>query len=107
MKKTKNIFELLYMIKKHPGAFLGSPSIISMNFFLLGICYASELFEANYMINEFNNFQKWLKVKYNDTSHWCSFLHKKYGDSEKAFDIFFIELSNFLKGNGIEEPHIE
>ncbi len=93
----KNFFELLLMIKKRPGAFLGEKSAQKLKIFLDGFEYAMIISQKDYFIKSYTDFKEWFEKKYKIQSveSWYDKLSKKYDDTQ-AFDVFFNELEEFF-----------
>ena len=98
MDTPKNFYELLLMIKKYPGAFLGEKSAQKLKSFLDGFEYAMIINQKNYCIKSYTEFKKWFEKKYNIQSieSWYDYLRRNYNEVE-AFDAFFIEIEEFYK----------
>ncbi len=64
------LYELLAKIRKRPGMFLGTPSIIRLNMLLTGYSLARlELgLEETKEEREFSHFQEWIEEKYQSKS---------------------------------------
>lgn len=97
MDIPKNFYELLLMIKKRPGAFLGEKSAQKLKFFLDGFEYAMIISQKDYFIKSYTEFKEWFEKKHNIQSveSWHDKLSKKYDDAQ-AFDVFFNEIEEFF-----------
>lgn len=108
MYKPSSIIELLFMIKKRPGAYLGKSSISKLKSFLDGYCCALMYVDIDYGEDIYVSFSAWLAKRYNIVSviSWDSYLIEKTHDEVLAFNLFFEELELFLKENNLEVPYI-
>lgn len=106
MIKPNNIVDLLFMIKKRPGAYIGEKSIIKLKSFLDGYRCALEYENIEYGVNIYRLFNDWIAKKYNIISVelWDAFLLRKTENAAAAFDLFFEEFDLFLRENDIEIP---
>ena len=109
MDKPNNIIDLLFMIKKRPGAYIGNKSIVKMKSFIDGYCCALMYESINYNLEIYYLFNEWLAVRYNINSVvlWDTYLVEKTNDEALAFDLFFEELETFLRDNNFEIPEIK
>lgn len=100
MYTPKNFYDLLLMIKKCPGAFLGEKSAQKLKSFIDGFEYAMIICQKDYYIKSYTEFKKWFEKKYNIQSveSWYDYLSHHYDDL-KLFDVFFIEIEEFYKNN--------
>lgn len=97
MDTPKNFYELLLMIKKYPGAFLGKKSAQKLKSFLDGFEYAMILCRNDRYIKSYNDFKEWFEIKYDIKSvgSWYEILSQKYDDTQ-AFDVFLNEAEEFF-----------
>ena len=61
MDIPKNFYELLLMIKKRPGAFLGEKSAQKLKFFLDCFEYAMIISQKYYFIKSYTEFKEWFE----------------------------------------------
>lgn len=108
MNKPNDIIDLLFMIKKRPGAYIGKRSIVKLKSFLDGYCCALIYENINYNLDIYYSFNEWLAERYNINSVvlWDTYLVQKTKDEALSFDLFFEELEIFLRENNIEIPKI-
>jgi len=100
MDNPKNVYELLLMIKKYPGAFIGEKSALKLKSFLDGFEYAMFLCNNESFTKNYAGFKKWFEIKHNirNTDSWYEYLIRHY-DDVKAFDVFFSEAEEFFEQN--------
>lgn len=93
------LYELLDKIKKRPGMFLGTPSIIRLNMLLTGYSLARlELgLEETKEEQEFSRFQEWIEEKYQSksTEGWDTLILKNSENEKDAFRQFFVLYDKF------------
>lgn len=104
MNKQLNInheylYKLLAKIRKRPGMFLGTPSIIRLNMLLTGYSLARlELgLEETKEEQEFSQFQEWIEEKYQSksTEGWDTLILKNSDNEKDAFSQFFVLYDEF------------
>ena len=113
--KINNQFELIELIKKRPGLYIGNNNITSMQNFLDGYDFACLLneIEHNNVYPLFWYFHEWTKEKYNWTSStagWKNIILQENGNDEiKSLEVFFELIDEFrtLKPISIEYVELE
>ena len=110
------LIRFLYDIKKRTLLVLGQKSYTQLHYitkgFIFGYNNAVDDSLAEHLAkiktnNIWTNFRNYFGTKHNVYLSVPTQMVNHFGSEESAFDIFFIELSNFLKENGIDEPHID
>lgn len=103
MDKFDHVIYLFTMIKKKPGLYIGSESLVRLKSFIDGYIFALKIKENDYQTEQYKKFNKWLK-KYNihTVESWDSYLIRIVKDEEKSFDLFFEQLELFLKKDQTE-----
>lgn len=100
---TDNLLNVLRLSRLRPKLFLRGKSITKLCSFICGFYTAMNLAESDYDRNErlFREFDRWLGIRRGLMPH--SFfaysdytLEKVNGDEEKAFDLFFALLEEFI-----------
>lgn len=109
MKKPKDIIDLLFMIKKRGGLYIGTKSITRLRSFIDGYMFAMNLENKEYNAGIFYNFNDWMAQKYNVKKSilWDIYLLNLTNNEEKSFDLFFEELEMFLKKHNIDIPEVD
>lgn len=105
-KLETDILNIIFKIKERPQVYLGNKSIIRLKCFLDGFKIAYDFPNVSVAFPEF---YPYISKKYNciKSYSWCTILYLEANNDEKAFDLFFDELENFLKENNIEIPEIK
>jgi hypothetical protein len=98
-----NVISLLYKIKKMPEIYLFRKSILLLESFIGGFIYA-HFIENGYESSEENftgKFNTWVANRYNisDSLNWASMIMLQMKDEEKAFDLFYELLDEYLMYN--------
>ncbi len=108
MKKPKDIIDLLFMIKKRGGLYIGTKSITRLRSFIDGYMFAMNLENKEYNAGIFYNFNDWMAQKYNVKKSilWDIYLLNLTNNEEKSFDLFFEDLETFLKEYNIDIPEV-
>ena len=108
MKKPKDIIDLLFMIKKRGGLYIGTKSITRLRSFIDGYMFAMNLENKEYNACIFYNFNDWMAQKYNVKKSilWDIYLLNLTNNEEKSFDLFFEDLETFLKEYNIDIPEV-
>ena len=109
MKKPKDIIELLFMIKKRGGLYIGTKSITRLKSFIDGYKFVMNLENKEYNADVYYQFNDWMAQKYNvkESILWDMYLLKLTDDEGKSFDLFFEELEMLLKEHNIDIPEID
>ena len=94
------IYELLLKIKERPGMYLGKKSIIRLNMFISG--YYLRQYEIDYsyrsILEKFGDFVNDYCLTNARAAGWATNIYRyAKKDDEKAFDLFFELLDEFLK----------
>ncbi len=109
--KINNIFELIEFIQKRPGMYIGNNTITSMETFLNGYIFASDINNLNLDIYpKFWYFHEWVKEHYNwfeSTAGWKNIiLAESNNDEEKALNVFFELIAKFKEIKPISVKYI-
>lgn len=111
--KVNNVFELIELIKKRPGLYIGNNNITSMQNFIDGYdfaCLVNDI-EHNNVYPLFWYFHEWAMEKYNwgeSTAGWKHIiLQENNNDEIKALSVFFEEIDEFKKLHPISIEYIE
>ena len=98
---SEYLYDLLQMIRKRPGMYLGSCGVTRLRFFLEGYAFArldlglTETKEEK----EFKEFSKWVQKRFNIKSNleWNKIIILHYEDERDAFQVFFTLLAKFCE----------
>ena len=99
------VYEMLGQLRAIPGMYLGKKSISRLYIFMTGYTYAQFEFNESYQtsFDEFTDFVR----KYHNCSlskGWSSLiLDAVNGDEEKAVDVFYELLDEFLEQKGMDK----
>src|SRR5688500_14159281 len=97
----ESIYDMLDVIRKKPGLYLGTPSINRLNAFLTG--YAAGLLRVGFVMRDkdhFHRFHDWvaLRLEFEEsTAGWCNIIRGQSADETDAFWRFFVLLDEFRK----------
>ncbi len=94
-----DILNLIKMVKLKPGLYVGRKSLVKLRSFLDGYVFAMRYNNIKYNSVQYNMFNDWIASKYNirTSELWDTYLPRITNNEEKAFDLFFEELEEFLK----------
>ena len=101
----ESIFDVLEMVRRKPGLYLGGKSIIRLQAFLSG--YDSGLGRFHAVLSryeEFHPFHDWVANRLgfnNSVPGWCNLILKRSSADETAYDQFFVLLDEFKAERGI------
>lgn len=115
MEKVFNVFELMKIIQKRPGMYLWDQKTVkSLIIYISAYSFWVWIFEKEYLLESenFNKFQDyiiektiWMANRTNECwKYWDCLLKATNNDEEKAFDLFFELMDEFI---GIENISID
>ncbi len=101
---AKNKFdelEFFAQVKKRPGMFLGSTSLLSLKDYLCGMGYAFSFYDEENQFKYFDSFVKWyhdtiIKDKNGYACWWNYILYISGGNDTQAFSSFFRCFEDYL-----------
>ena len=96
---SEEFYELLENIKKRPGMYIGTKSLIKLKHFLDGLFHALCFVDKQNKYPIFlQGFQEWIQIRYDITSnhHWSCILNFFSSNEAEAFDLFYEHLEEFL-----------
>lgn len=100
MNANEQIYELLNIIKRDYGLYIGEKSVRRLSHFLSGYTVAlNRIYGQTCTFN--SDFQKYIEAKYCDKTrhHWSDILCYYHHTDEAAFDNFFELLDEFKRTN--------
>jgi hypothetical protein len=95
----ESIYDMIDAIRKRPGLYIGTRSIIRLHAFLGG--YAAGMGRVRFTARDVEHFQKfhdWVAYRLGvgeSTSGWCNMILDKSANDADAFDRFFVLLDEF------------
>lgn len=95
----EEFYKFLEDIKKKPGLYIGTKSLISLTYFLDGIFYTLHYLNGQKEYPNFlEGFQEWIQIRFDITStqHWSNIINFYSSNDVNAFDLFFELLNEFL-----------
>lgn len=108
--ESDKLFRLFSNIKKRPYLYINSKTMTALAAMELGFqlgyneC-SKEIGKKNsYSESDWMDFLSYLREKYYYDCPWFECLIKECESEEKAYELFFEEMENFLKENNIEVP---
>lgn len=100
-------YQMLEMIQKRPGLYLGSPSVLHLNSYLKGYFLAkSEMgIDSSLEEVEFDNFQEWIQKKFEIRSNqsWANIIFFYSVSEQNSLDNFFELLEEFKSSRRNDE----
>jgi hypothetical protein len=100
---VNNIYDLIEMIKRRPAMYIGDSKISTINTFLHGYCFATEIYkvECPAEFPPFWYFHEWAMDQYNwyeSTAGWKNIILKENdNDEERSLQVFFQFIDEFKK----------
>ena len=94
------ILQKLFEIKKRPELYLGKKTLPYLNMYISGYLHRQYEIDNSYR-TPLEGFSAYVNEKYNYGSNaldWERILHFVIGDDEKAFDVFFELLEEYIAG---------
>lgn len=100
--EVQSVYELLDVIRKKPGIYIGEPSLTALNHFIHGFAYALMATENPFDDEDppFSGFHDWIASRFGfaqSTLGWTNMLLRSVGDETAAFERFFIELDEYRR----------
>lgn len=101
--EVRSVYELLDVIRKKPGLFIGEPSVTGIWHFLSGFQFGLHSVGQPFETDDppFIEFHGWIAARLGfstSTSGWRDMLLQSLGDETAAFERFFLELDVFRRG---------
>ena len=93
------IYKMFEQLRTVPGMYLGKKSISRLYVFITGYVYAQFEFNDRYQTSFFDEFTSFVRKNHNNSGSksWITLiLEAASGDEEKAVDIFYELLDEFL-----------
>ena len=111
--KWRNILEAFPDIKKRPGLFFLDPSVTTLNSFLAGYFLAVDIHgsqEDDPLGGNNPRFHDWIALRthhFESTSGWPQMLLTFYKNDEKALEMFFSHVEEYLNRKPIDVKLLE
>jgi hypothetical protein len=96
------VYDLLDVVRRRPGMYIGEPSILALQTFLSGFFLALRSVGADIGDGSppYQDFHDWIAARHGlreSTSGWARILLSAAGSEETALDRFFTELDEFRR----------
>jgi hypothetical protein len=104
--EVRTIYELLDIVRKKPGLFIGEPSLTALRGFIDGFRYALSSVSNPFEVEDppfTKGFDDWIAARFGfreSTSGWKNMLLSSLDAEAAAFERFFIELDEYRRDKG-------